>query len=325
MTTQPNGGGFSLKSRSITTLATYCVMALAGAVSLTMPDSLSVSAAGDGAGAFSGSRVTPTRRAASSSGAAHRGYVTPSRRVELMGSLEETLKSVDVEEGEHITQGQLLAMLDDGLQEMVTESARLRAESRAEVEHADLVLEEARETYDLCAKAFERGAVTDHELTRTRTELARAEVAQRAALENKRLAEVNLELEQRRLQRYRVVAPFDGTVVRIDAEPGAMMTLDDTILVIADLYTLHAHVNIPARLYGELAIGSSYMLRADAPVNAELSATLTAVSPIIDPASQTFQCEFAIANDGAKLPAGFAVQLTWPPRSEAPMVQVPTD
>ena len=325
-----------MTSRIVTTATTYCVMALAGAVCLTMPDSISVSAADSGNDvqrpALSGSRVNPGRRRhqVPSSSPEHRGYVTPSRRVELMGPLEEMLQSVEVEEGEHIKKGQVLAFLDDGLQQMVVESARLRAESRAGVERAALDLEEAREMLGRLTQAFERGAATDHELTRGRTEASRAALTHGAALENQRLAEVNFELEQRRLRRYRVVAPFDGTVVRIDAEPGAMMTLNDSILVVADLYTLEAHLSIPARLYGELTIGHTYSLRADVPVSAELSARLTATNPIIDPASQTFQCVFAIENDGAELPAGFAVQLTWPPTPSPPSdrplaVQVPTN
>ncbi len=111
-------------------------------------------------------------------------------------------------------------------------------------------------------------------------------------------------------------------MIEITAETGALLTSEDSIITLADLATLEAHLNLPASMYGTLQIGREYVLRADQPVAADLSARLKSIQPLIDTASQTFHCVFTIDNDEQQLPAGFTVYMPWP---QAMVAQEPTD
>ena len=90
-----------------------------------------------------------------------------------------------------------------------------------------------------------------------------------------------------------------------------MVTLEDRVIKMADLDTLEAQINLPIEMYGDLTVGETYTLSADQPVNREIDAKLKLINPIIDTASRTFRCVFAIDNRSTRLPAGFTVYLKW--------------
>ncbi|MHC4989367.1 MAG: hypothetical protein ACYTGC_00160, partial [Planctomycetota bacterium] len=97
-----------------------------------------------------------------------RGFVRPSRQVELGASLEDILMVVEVEESQRVEAGQVLARLDDRLQQVVVEAAQVRAASRAEVNRAVLEHEDAVVDLERTQAAFDQGAASDQELRRAR-------------------------------------------------------------------------------------------------------------------------------------------------------------
>ncbi|MHC4109098.1 MAG: efflux RND transporter periplasmic adaptor subunit, partial [Planctomycetota bacterium] len=187
--------------------------------------------------------------AASWSDEGFRGFVMPSRQVELAAPIEEILWSVAVEESDRVEAGQVLAKMDDRLQQVVVEAARVRAESTADLERAKLDIEDANLTLERITAAFERSAANELEVRRAQIALGRANAAHAAAIDNKALAEVNLRLEEERLERYLIRAPFDGTVIDVIAELGAMLTDTDDVLMLADIDTLEAQLNLPIELF----------------------------------------------------------------------------
>jgi len=248
----------------------------------------------------------------------YRGFVLPSREVELIAPLEEIIRRIDVVEGDRVKKGQVLAGMDDQLQEVVVEAAQVRADSEADVRRATIELEDAKLNEEHVSTAFERKAASDLEMRRARIAVALAEAGHTAALETRKLAGVNLRLEQRRLGRYQIRAPFDGTIIEIMTEAGAMLTDEDDILRLANLDTLEAQVNLPIELYGQLEVGATYTMHAEHPVNGDVHGRLEYVNPIIDTASRTFLCVFAIENEKGRLPAGFTVYLAWPQSQARP-------
>ena len=256
-----------------------------------------------------GSR-TPSWSADSEEG--FRGFVVPNRTVDLAAPIEEILWSVEVEESDRVKAGQVLAKMDGRLQEVVVEAARLRAESTAEMDRAELDIEDAQMTLERITAAFEQSAANELEVRRAQIRLGVAQAAHAAALDNKALAEVNMRLEEQRLERYQIRAPFEGTVIEVIAEPGEMLNDNENVLLLADLDTLKAKLYLPIELFGRLKVGERYVLIADEPVNDELTWELKTVNPLIDTASRTFHCVFSLQNPGAALPAGFTVRLRWP-------------
>lgn len=251
--------------------------------------------------------------AITASGEWYRGLTNPSKQVTLKSSLDGLLDDVLVEEGQRVEKGELLARMDDGIQQIAVQATQLEAEDTTEIYHAQLMLAEAEYELEQTLGLFEKQAATDLEVRRTRLRRDQAEANVAVAHKNKALAKMKLEREIERLRHYRIEAPFDGQVILVatDAEPGATIQRETPLLVLAKLDTLESHLYLPVELYGQLEVGEYYDLQADVPVNRVLKGKLTYCEPRIDLASHTFRCVFEIENPDAELPSGFMVQLVW--------------
>jgi RND family efflux transporter MFP subunit len=237
------------------------------------------------------------------------GIAYPSKQVVLNAPIDGKLISILFEEGDTIREGDLLAQMDDAEQQVVVKSARLQSESRAEINKAVFALDEAIILLDRSTETFEKDAASEWEVRRAQLQKDQAEADLQIAHDRKALAGANLELEEARLNRLRMLAPFDGEVIERNAEPGATLTQSDAVLAVASLSPLEAHINLPVSVFDKLRVGDSYRLGAGDPINTTLAGRLKHIYRIIDTASETVRCVFTIDNPGAELIAGFPVRL----------------
>lgn len=242
-----------------------------------------------------------------------RGATRPSREVVLAAPVAGLLRSIGVEEGAPVERGDLLAQMDDDLQQASVTMAGLRAQQRGRLHQAQFVLEEAKRELEHLRELRARGAVTEWELDRARLRRAQAEAAVEAEEEAIELAGAELAAERLRLERFGIHAPFDGLVVRHLAEPGAALDSHEPVLHLVAIDPLIAELHLPVELYGRLQPGRRYRLEAEAPVNRTVIATLKTIEPLVDVGSRTFRCAFEIENPDHQWPAGFRIQLAWPP------------
>lgn len=234
------------------------------------------------------------------------GQVRPSREVTLRSPLNEQLKSVEVAESQRVRSGEVLARLESEEQVLAVEAARLEAESEARVRRARVALDEAEVTLEI-VESIE--AVGPHEVRRTQLQRDQAEADYVLAQEQAEQANLEYERQKARLDRYTIEAPFDGTVHRIEADPGALLSGDQPILSLVALDPLHAEVYMPFESFGEVRVGQEYELRASAPVHQTLTGRLITIDPVLDFPSRQFRCIFKIENPDAVLPAGFRVSV----------------
>jgi len=237
------------------------------------------------------------------------GIAYPSKQVVLNAPVDGKLSAIFFEEGDSIQEGELVAQMDDAEQRVVVESARLQNESQAEVNRAKFALDEAVILVERATETFQGGAASEWEVRRAQLQRDQADADLQIAKDRQKLAAANLKLEEARLNRLRLLAPFDGEVIERSAEPGATLTQTDPVLAVAALDSLEAHINLPASIFDRLKIGRVYQLGAGDPINATLPGRLKHIYRIIDTASETVRCVFTIDNPDVKLIAGFPVRL----------------
>ncbi len=236
------------------------------------------------------------------------GPAVPKRQVTMSVPLEGVLMHVYVEEGDRVSAGQDLAMMDIRIVVASIDVARLRADDDESVRYAQLELEYAQMQLDRTKQAYEANAAAEQEVSEAALLRDQAQAAFEAAIRVKAIADAALELELQRLEQHKVRAPFSGRVVRVMAQPGATLTTSDPLLTIVSLRELEAEIYLPLSMYGKLEEGASYRLYAEEPVGRAIQARLKMIDPMIEPASRTFRCVFAIDNEKEALPAGFAVR-----------------
>jgi len=153
------------------------------------------------------------------------GYVTARRRATVSSKITGKVVQINIEEGMTVTEGQIVARLDDETQRAVVSLAQAQAEAaRRNVTESEVRLEEAKITLARVSKLVGVGYSTAAEVDAARAAVDSLEARIRAGREQVRVAERQIALERTNLDNTVIRAPFDGVVISKDAQPGEMVS-----------------------------------------------------------------------------------------------------
>lgn len=172
-----------------------------------------------------------------------------------------------VEEGMHVRQGQVLALLDEDT-------------ARNKLAQATGTVRKAQAAFDKAEKGFalKITARTQYDSDKYDLETQRAVVA-------------GAQLE---VSYTRIVAPISGVIAKRSIKLGNLVQTNQTLFEIVDMNPLQAVLNVPERELGTLKTGQPVQLRVDALVGKSFEGTIARIAPVVDAASGTFRatCEF---------------------------------
>lgn len=175
------------------------------------------------------------------------GSLQAAKETALAFPVAGTVQSVEVEIGDRVDAGEVLATLDDEPYRLVVEARR------AEVVQARAQLSERREHYERQSQLLESGWISDaaYEQAEALFETARGRLE---------LAERQLELVERDLEDTRLIAPFAGTVPVRQIEPFQEVTAGQPVLELQDASDLEVLVLVPEPLIPALALHTRVMI-----------------------------------------------------------------
>lgn len=185
-------------------------------------------------------------------------------------------------------------------EQQVTGKALDRRKAEDALAEAETAVFDAQNAVDKAAMAWRAGGGPVDNLTSARAALARAqdELGKRqaqlrgieaplptpneAATANARgdlaLARVNLE-------KFKIRAPIDGTVLQININPGELAAPNalQPLLSIANLSTLNVRAELDERDISEIKVGQPASVRAVAFPGKEFAGTVTSIAPLVEP------------------------------------------
>lgn len=240
------------------------------------------------------------------------GFSEPYRDIDVAASEIGIISSIEVKEGDRVTQGQLLARLDETLLQAALDIAKSAMESRGRLESAS---EELKLQTDMLAKLRDlrtRSHASLQEVERAETQLRIAAARLKAVREDHELKSLEYQRAQLELQRRRLVSPIDGVVTRILKDEGEFVSpADPVILKVVELDPLLVIFLVPAELVRELEVKQTVDVRMPAKATT-VQGEVEFVSPTPDPQSGTARVRVRIDNPGEKLPSGATCQLILP-------------
>ncbi len=244
------------------------------------------------------------------------GVVVPHDSVELSSRFDARLERLEVEVGDEVRQGQVLAHLDTRTlqQELAAAQASLQG-SRAEELAAASALSEARERKGryFTPRSLELEVYSQEELAtvryQERTALARLEAAR--ALTRERQARVT-ELRQN-LTEATLVAPFDGIVAARPVSPGARVSAGQPVLRLLGTGGWRVRFAVPEADAARLEAGQPVDISARQGGTA-LTGRVESVAPEVDAAARMV---FAIATFDGPAPTGLATGMVVDVRTRA--------
>jgi RND family efflux transporter MFP subunit len=247
-------------------------------------------AAGPGGAAPVPVRVAEVTEAAGERGESYSGAVRARTQVELafkVGGYVERLGGAGprrpLQEGDRVRRGQVLAALRPGDYEArVAEGAARRAQAAAAARQAALDFERA-------GRLHAAQVVPQAELDGARNRLAGAEGAERAAAAG--LSGASLQLVDTRL-----VAPFDGVVLRRWVEEGALVGPGAPGFTVADLDEVKVVFTVPDRTAVGLRPGQAVEVSTQAHPGRRWRGEISRLPLAADPRSRAFEVEARVGN-----------------------------
>ena len=237
--------------------------------------------------------------------------IEPSQEVALSAAVSGILESIEVERGDTVTRGQLLARLNSGVERASVDLARQRAESDLELSSQKERLELARRSLRRVDTLHSNNMISEKEQDETRTTARLAQLDYDIAAEQQRIATLEYQRAQEVLKLREIVSPLDGYVVDRYKSVGEYVE-EQPILVLAQVNPLYVEVIAPVELYRQVRTGMTAIVAPEEPVGGQLEAVVRTVDPVVDAASGTFRIRLELGNRDNSIPAGIACEVTFP-------------
>lgn len=233
--------------------------------------------------------------------------IQPSQVAEVGSAVIGVVQTLEVDRGDPVRRGQVLATLRADVERASAEAAQSRARSLGELRGAVAALDLAELRRDRARALKDENFVSAQALEQAEAEfrVARERVAQvREAL---RTATREVNASEAQIAQRTVRAPFDGVVVERYANLGERFE-DKALFRIAAIATLRVEIVAPLPLFGQLKIGQTVQVTPELPGATVRTASIVQIDQVLDPASNTFRLRLDLPNADGKLPAGLRCQ-----------------
>ncbi len=217
----------------------------------------------------------------------------PNQDVRVSALVQGRITAMMVAEGDHVTQGQALAKVDD---HSYLDQVR---QAEASVEQARASLENARLNRTRNEDLFKRGIAARKELEDARTQ----ESVSAAALNQ---VEASLAIARLQVARTEVRSPLSGTVVKRFTSAGEQVdgTSGQPLFEVANLREAELYGNVPAVYLGRIHVGEQLVISTEAFPGRKFAGRVVAISPAVDPSTNVGLVRIRIPNDAGLLRLG---------------------
>lgn len=259
------------------------------------------------------------------------GTLHATEEVSIASEVEGRIASVEVDLGDRVTQGQVLAKIDDTAFRLAVEQAEgslretlaklglekippssfdvtktsLVVKAKAELDDAQLNLKRLQDLYEQkVTSAQERDtAATRHATTQATYRNAIEEA--RALVAGAYSKEAQLNTAKKHLRDTVIVAPLAGSISERVVSPGEYVKMGDKLFTLVQDDPLKLRGMIPERFAPEVQTGQRVELRVDAFPGRVFQGTIARISPSSEVTSRSFLIEGLIDNPERVLKPNF--------------------
>ncbi|HEX7708507.1 MAG TPA: efflux RND transporter periplasmic adaptor subunit [Thermoanaerobaculia bacterium] len=224
---------------------------------------------------------------------------------ELFARADGPITAVHAGSGDRVRKGQLLATIDpaDAQQRVAQVRAALRM-AEATRSQRESLLAVARAQANRAESLFGQNLLSQSDLDNAQAELASAQSQLELARAQVEQARANLNASTLSLEQTRIVAPFDGFIGTRHLDRGAHATTNRPVFSIVDISTIRTTVAIPAANAVHVRIGQSAAVTADVLPGRTFQGTVSRVSSVFDPQTNTVEAEIEVPNPEGVLKPG---------------------
>jgi RND family efflux transporter MFP subunit len=226
--------------------------------------------------------------------------------IELRSSVEGVIDSIRVQRGQLVKKGELVATLDSGTERAALAVARSRASMEGDIKQAEARVELTRKKWERAAELQKKNFVSANARDEAEGDYRLAKEQLRSALENQRLAQLDVKRAEQVVDQRLIRSPVNGVVVEVLLRPGELMSSNqkNPIMKLVEVDPLNVELVLPVSRFGSIKTGQPAEVFPEQPVGGQYSAKVEVVDPVVDAASGTFGVRLRLPNPGNRIPAG---------------------
>jgi RND family efflux transporter MFP subunit len=279
------------------------------------------------------------------------GTLAADERAQLGMKVAGRLESVNVDLGDRVRRGQVIARLvPTDFELRVSQAQNLMEQARASlglspgassaavspeqtsvVKQAAATLNQARLTRDRMANLFEQQLIPQQDLDTAQANYGVAEARYQQAIEDARGRQAvlgqrvsELELARQQLADSALKAPFDGMISERLVSPGDYLAAGAPVVVLVRVHPLRLRLAIPEREAPGVRTGQEVRVTVEGDP-ATYAGRVARISPAISEENRTLQIEAEVPNSDARLRPGAFARAEIVTQSSEPAVVVPAN
>lgn len=230
--------------------------------------------------------------------------IEPALVVEIASASGGLIREIDVSRGDLVRRGQVLAILDSGIEQTTVDLMREQAASAAEIEAQRARLRLAESRAERTTSLVERNIAPQAELDEANASVEVSERELSIATMRQRIAGMELRRAEEILRQRTIMSPIEGVVIERLLFIGEFADQDRPVVRIAQLDPLHVEAFLPISAYAGLEPGMTAFIRPGDPIGGEYEAEVTVIDKVFDAASSTFGLRATLPNPDLAIPAG---------------------
>ena len=229
--------------------------------------------------------------------------IEPERVADVGSPVVGVIQSMEVDRGQRVHKGQVVATLRASVERAAFDVARSRADANADLQAAAASASFNRDRLTRAEDLFRQNFISQQALDQARTESQLADQKLTQAREQRAVSLQERDVAAAHLSERVIRSPMDGVVAERYMAPGERAD-DKPLLRIARIDPLRVQLVLPTAMYGQVQVGGAVNVMPDLPGAARVTARVTMVDKVVDPASNTFRVQLEVPNPDLSLPAG---------------------
>lgn len=248
------------------------------------------------------------------------GYITARRMATVSAEVMGLITDVAVEEGMTVTEGQVLAKLDDTLPSVDLRLAEAQVHVlEARQKSAEANLAEAKRVLKRASELKTNDFSSEASVSRAQAEVDSLTASITGIEADIEVAKLGAQRQRERLADHTIRAPFDGVVTVKNAQPGEIVSPSSAgggftrtgICTIVDMTSLEIEVDVNEAYIGRVFQGQKVEAQLDAYPDWKIPASVIAIIPTADRAKATVRVRISIDTEDTRILPDMGVKVAF--------------
>jgi HlyD family secretion protein len=248
------------------------------------------------------------------------GFIIASRVATVSSRVIGLVKDVQIEEGDVVKLGQVLARLDNNQSELALDLASFsHAAIEARIKTAKVDLQEKTRHFDRESNLFKKGFTSEVTISESKNQVDRMQASLEQLNADLDVARIRVEQQQSMLDDHILRAPFDGVVVEISAQPGEVIAPSAAgggftrtgICTIVDMESLRVVVDINEQLISEIKLSQQVQIQPLAYRNISINGRVNKILPRVNIAKGTIEVHIEINESDPRIMPDMGVRVAF--------------